>query len=283
MAELAEHQAVLYELLQEVDRICRLHQIPYTLFAGTALGAVRHKDFVPWDDDLDIAMLRSDYERFLEVAPRELDSRYYLQAEFSEHWPLHFSKLRKNNTTCLEKYHPKDPEIHQGIYVDLFPIDNASDRPFVRKLQYCASRVVLAKTLQSRGYVTDSVKKKLAMGLCRLLPLKPFHRLTMLRGAGASQTVHSFLGGTSSYAKGLYRREWMSETARMEFHGRQFPVSAHYDALLTTLYGDYMTPPPEDQRRVKEHSLLVDTERNYTEYEHYRDGMEFEVLTRSIR
>lgn len=82
------HQLVLLEMLKEFDRICRRHDIPYMLFAGTALGAQRHGGFIPWDDDLDVIMLRPAYQRFLEVAESELDGAYYLQKEFSDHWPM---------------------------------------------------------------------------------------------------------------------------------------------------------------------------------------------------
>lgn len=283
MTNLKAHQAVLLELLQEFDRVCKEHNIEYMLFAGSALGAVRHSGIIPWDDDVDVAMLRSDYELFLKIAPTSLNTKYYLQAELSAHWPLPFSKLRKNNTTCLEKYHPKDREIHQGIYIDIFPVDNASDNALVRKLQFLSSKVVLAKALDARGYETDSKLKKVFMVACKLLPMKPFVRITQLRSAGKSERVHSFLGGTSSYSKGVYQRKWFTETVLKDFGGNQYPVSADYDELLTVLYGEYMVMPNEDERKIKKHALLVDTERDYTEYENYRDGMKFDVYTRSIR
>lgn len=159
-ATLKEHQEALYRLLRMFDSICQKHNISYTLFAGTMLGAIRHQGFIPWDDDLDVMMLREDYERFLKLAQTELDSEvYFLQKEFSEHWPLFFSKLRLNNTACLEKYHPKDPCIHQGVYIDIFPCDNASDNSFIRKMQFLASKIVIAKALYKRGYETDSTKE----------------------------------------------------------------------------------------------------------------------------
>lgn len=74
------HQMVLYELLKAIDEVCKKHDIHYMLFAGTALGAVRHHGFIPWDDDLDVVMLRSEYERFMKIAPLELDKeQYFLQ------------------------------------------------------------------------------------------------------------------------------------------------------------------------------------------------------------
>ena len=95
---------MMFRMLQAVDTVCKKYDIRYMLFAGSALGAVRHQGFIPWDDDLDVLMLREDYERFLTLAPRELDSeQYYLQKEFSEHWPMFFTKLRKNGTACIER------------------------------------------------------------------------------------------------------------------------------------------------------------------------------------
>lgn len=283
MTTLREQQTVLLELLLEFDRVCKKYEIPYVLFAGTALGAVRHQGFIPWDDDLDVAMLRADYERFMQVAPAELLHQYFLQREFSDHWPLHFSKLRKNNTTCLEKYHPKDKQIHQGIYIDIFPVDNLSDNALAKKLQFACSKVVIAKTLFRRGYETDSLTKKYIICLCRILPLRPFHKMVKGNKAVDSEYVHSFLGGSSAYEKSVYPRRWLEETVLVEFEGKQFPISAHYDELLKTLYGDYMKLPDENERKIKQHALLVDVHKDYTEYAHYRDGMTFDVYTRGIR
>lgn len=275
-------KVVLLELLHEFDRVCKKHNIPYVVFCGTALGAVRHKGFIPWDDDLDVSMLREDYERFLKVAPEELQDKYYLQAEFSEHWNMHFSKLRKNNTTFLEKFHPKDKKMHQGIYIDIFPCDNADNREWVRKLQFYSSRIALANTIYKRGYESESRSKKVFMWLCSILPVKPFHRFAMGRKKKNSECVHTFLSCTSRYKKGVYKRTWFTETVEMDFEDMKVPVSAHYDELLTVLYNDYMTLPSEEDRKIKEHAILIDTEKNYSEYENYRDGMKFDVLSRNI-
>ena len=105
---LSEHQKLLLSMLKDFDAVCRKHNIQYMLFAGTALGAVRHRGFIPWDDDADVIMLRSEYERFFECAAKDFDTgKYFVQREFSPHWPMQFSKLRLNNTACIEKYHPK--------------------------------------------------------------------------------------------------------------------------------------------------------------------------------
>ena len=283
-SQLREHQQVMFRMLQAVDTVCKKNDIRYMLFAGSALGAVRHQGFIPWDDDLDVLMLREDYERFLTLAPRELDSeQYYLQKEFSEHWPMFFTKLRKNGTACIERQIPKDRQMHQGVYIDIFPCDNLSDNAFIRKLQFLASKVVIAKAVDKRGYITDSMAKKAFIRLCRLLPARPFYQFTVRRKDSNSQMVHSFFGGASRYEKNIYPRTWIESTVQLPFETGQYPVSAHFDELLTKLYGDYMTPLPEEKRGCKVHGEIVDLENSYEQYWGIQKNMSFTEYTRSIR
>lgn len=277
------HQQALNVLLAEFDRVCKVLDIPYVLFAGTLLGSVRHQGFIPWDDDLDVMMLRSDYDRFLREADSVLDrEKFFLQKEFSEHWPLFFSKLRLNNTTCLEKFHPKDNKMHQGVYMDIFPLDNAFSTGFGRKCQFMASKVVIAKALDARGYDTDSKIKKLFMAFCRLVPSGPFLKLARA-GNENSPMVHSFFGAASGYEKNVYPRELFSKREMGMFEGKLRPIPAEYDTLLHILYGDYMQLPPPEARRCKQHAILVDLDQSWEHYEHYRDEIHFDEFTRSIR
>ncbi len=281
---LSAHQALLLEMLKDFDATCRKHAIRYQLFAGTALGAVRHAGFIPWDDDLDVILLRSEYERFFEVAAPELDpERYYVQQEGTPHWPMQFSKLRRNHTACMEKYHPKDPCIHQGVYIDIFPCDNLSDRPAVRRLQFAASRAVIAKALYMRGYETGSLAKKLFMQLCRFLPRRQLERLCMRKGDASTQMVHTFFAAGKRYEKNIFPRSWLTESIDMPFEDGVFPVSRHYGALLTRLYGDYHQLPAPEERKCKEHAAILDLTRSYEAYLDAQRNMVFEVHTRSIR
>lgn len=281
--DLAGHQRALLSILEEFDRICKKLDIPYILFAGTMLGAVRHKGFIPWDDDLDVLMLREDYNKFLENGEKELDNeKFFLQKEFSEHWPMFFSKLRLNGTACIEKYRPKDEKTHQGIYIDIFPCDSCAKTAFGRKLQFFASKVIIAKSLDKRGYETDSKKKKLFMALCRAVPQKPF-LFAVKSGAKNSRLVHNFLGAASGFEKSVYPREYAKERVFMEFEGNEYPVSARYDEFLRVLYGDYMQIPPPEERKIKQHAVLVDTENSYENYLDFQKNMKIDVYTRSIR
>ena len=281
---LSPHQAALLSMLKDFDRVCGAHGIPYVLFSGTALGAVRHQGFIPWDDDVDVMLLRPDYERFFSEAAQDLNpEKYYVQREFGPHWPMQFSKLRLNGTTCMEKYHPRDPAQHQGVYLDVFPCDNLRPGELTRRLQYLAARVVVAKALYQRGYETKSPVKKAFMQLCRLLPREPFHRFAMDRSHDDSRMVHSFFGCGTKYGKNVFPRSWLTQRTLLPFEDGVFPVSAHWEALLTRLYGDFRRLPSPEERRIKEHVAILDLDRPYQYYIEAHRGMRFGTLTRSIR
>ncbi len=274
---------ILFEMLEEIDRICLKHDIKYSLFAGSALGAVRHKGFIPWDDDLDIVMLRSDYERFLNLAEKELNSNFFLQKEFSEHWPMFYSKLRRNNTAYIEKMHLNDPLQHQGVYLDIFPCDNLADNLLHRKIQFFASKVVIAKSLKKRGYLTNDPRKKMFMFFSSVLSSKIMWSISINRSETASLYVHTFFGASSKYNKSIFRRSIIAETIRIPFCDKQFPVSAYYDELLTILYGKYKELPPPEDRKCKEHAMLVDFDNSYEKYISWQNSQQITVFTQSIR
>ena len=283
-SEINELQKIQLSMLKDFDAVCQKHRISYQLFSGTALGAVRHKGFIPWDDDIDVVMLREDYERFFDSASKELDSnKYYVQREFSEHWPMFFSKLRLNGTTYIEKYHSHDARIHQGIYIDIFPCDNLSDSRLMQKLQYIASKIVIAKSLYARGYETNSTVKKCFMQFCRILPTEPFKRLCIRRNDSSSLKVHTFFGGGKKFERSIFLREWFEQSVKMRFEDSEFPVSAHYDEMLRVMYGDYMVMPTLEQRVCKRHAAIVDINKPYTFHLEEQKNMKIEKYTESIR
>lgn len=282
--DLREHQQVMLEMLREVDRICKKHQIQYTLFAGTLLGAVRHQGFIPWDDDLDIVMLRPEYERFLKIAAQEIDTRaFYLQAEFSSHWPMFFTKLRRNGTACIERYVPKDYDTHMGVYIDIFPCDNLYDQPLLRKMQFWASKLVIAKALSARGYSTDNIKKKLFILLSHLFPRKILASFVRNERGNHTKKVHTFFAASSKYSKNIYPREWFLETKKLLFEGYEFPAPRQYHEILMQLYGDYQVPTPVSERGKKVHGEIVDLSHPYTLYRDVQKNLKIKEFTRSIR
>ena len=245
-----ELQMALLDELVDIDAICKKHDIHYVLSAGTALGAVRHKGFIPWDDDLDIMMMRSDYERFLAVAPEEFKARKLtLQKEFSAEWPMTYSKVRRDGTTYLENYVPKVRGAHQGIFIDIFAIDNLYDNPLLGRLQWVAFRILAAKCLSKRGYTTDSLLKKVVMVLSQPFPEAPLIRFCKAENCGASKMLQT-----------------MAELIEVPFEGKQFPLMKDWDEYLRISYGDYMQLPSEEERVARLHARVVDLNKSYTEY-----------------
>ncbi len=281
-AVLQEHQQALTVLLREFDRICKKLDIPYFLFAGTMLGAVKYQGFIPWDDDLDVAMMRQDYQRFLREAPQYLGERFYLQAEHSAHWTMFYSKLRLNGTACIEGYHPRDIQTHRGVYMDIFPLDRASDHQVIRRVQWLCSKVLIAKGLDGNGYETKSRKKKMVMAVSRLLPGGPFQWIVEgpKREAGY---VHSFLGGSSRYERSVYPAQAFSSVVSMPFEGAQYPLPCGYHALLVQMYGDYSRTPSRQEQENKRHAILVDLKRPYTYYNEFAMNMTIDNPGHSIR
>lgn len=134
--ELTQLHEVLYEILREIVRICDKHHIPFFVIGGTAIGALYDKAILPWDDDVDIGMKREDYNRFLEIAPKELGEDYFLSwVKTDPHCPYYFAKVKKNNTLFVERMF-RNVDMHQGIFVDIFPFDRIPDNKNLVKIQH---------------------------------------------------------------------------------------------------------------------------------------------------
>lgn len=134
--ELERLHTELYEILEEIDRVCRKHHIPYFIIGGTAIGALYDQAILPWDDDVDIGMTRKDYNKFLEIAPKELGSSFFLSwIETDPHSPYYFAKVKKNNTLFVEEMF-KNVSMHPGIFVDIFPFDRIPDNKLLQRIQH---------------------------------------------------------------------------------------------------------------------------------------------------
>lgn len=137
-AELSRLQEALYATLSEVDRICRKHGIRYFVTGGTAVGAYFWQKILPWDDDVDVGMMRPDYERFAKIAQEELGGKFFLQTPQTEpHTPFYFMKVRMNGSRFSEATF-KHIKMHQGIYVDIFPFDKIPKQKWLERLQHKA-------------------------------------------------------------------------------------------------------------------------------------------------
>ncbi len=251
-------QETEFDIMQKIDDICRAHKLTYFAIGGSVLGAVRHQGFIPWDDDIDIGMPRKDYEAFLKYASEELPEGYFLQTFFTEKKsPFYFAKVRKDNTKFVE-YYLRDLDIHQGLFVDIFPFDNVPDNETVKKLHYrlcrIASHLYLSKSLttvaSSRFEHKDNYKSVIRKILhFFLLPIPKALLFFFL-----DKSVQMFNNKDCQELSHIVRKRLRVKTKDLypiiylPFGKMEMPVPNNYDAYLTAQYGDYKNPPVKNKR-----------------------------------
>ena len=242
-------QRVELEMLKEVDRICRKYGIVYELDGGTLLGAVRYGGFIPWDDDIDIRMLRTDYDRFCEVCRQEFGDKYFWQTYHTDpQYRWGYGRVIKNNT----KFYRADHEMiksKNGIFLDIFPCDNMPEKGITKRM--FNFRCFLAR---KTGYSVVGKKseknpfKKLGYSILALIPMsvaaKEFDRLAYKYAKQESDG---------------YLRSWLTEYTEIQFEDMVAYAPKDMDGFLKYMYGaDYMTPPPEEKRKPQHPATMIE-------------------------
>jgi lipopolysaccharide cholinephosphotransferase len=258
--QLRKMQLLEVGMAEEFDRVCRKHNIMYSLDGGTLIGAVRHKGFIPWDDDMDICMLREEYEKFRKVADElNPDICYFQDHENDPEYRWGFAKLRRTGTSFV-RLGQEHMNYKTGIAIDIFPLDDVPKsvigQMFLDLYCYC-----LRKTLWSEaGKKTSKGLKRIWFSLLSKIPSDfVFDRIKKITRKSRNTTpnrvrVLMFPSiGKIYYKRPLKTRysipkSWFTELDEYEFEGKKFWGTRDYDARLYHQYGDYMTLPPEDQR-----------------------------------
>lgn len=252
-SELRRLQLVQVDLLKEFDRICRLHGIKYIIGSGTLLGAVRYKGFIPWDDDIDVEMLREDYEKFSKIAKQKLNEKVFFQDHKTDKaYPWLFGKLRKNGTSAV-RLGQEHLKMHGGIFIDIFPRDPMPNSENGKKAYEFVARIC-RKILYARIMRVNAENSIARFGwtLVSVIPkFIPFGIECMLRNSidpNVSKRVRSY-GYHGHYETEGYDKRWFTKLTEIEFEGGTYYAPADFDGYLTFVYGaDYMTPPPESER-----------------------------------
>lgn len=270
------------EILLEIDRVCKKHGLKYWLEGGSLLGAARHQGFIPWDDDLDIGMPRSDYEKAREIMPRELNypfewQDFYTIMNLCSEDQVHtyrripFAKIRNRETTALENY-PMPSIVNQGIWIDIFPLDDAEDGQGFTGEMLKIEREVYASIyggdkmqafVLSPNYVSAIPKDDLA-DIYRL-PLVDRFRMyeqIIISFDGTSTRISNKFHELVEGGYPLIKREWYNETIELDFEGFSFPVPADYKKVVAAIFGDNWMSPVITHI----HGAVFDTETSYTEY-----------------
>ena len=250
-------QLVLLEIVKEIKRVCDENGIRYYLDSGTLLGAVRHSGFIPWDDDLDIGMMRPDYDRFCRIAPKQLKPQYFLQNwDNDPQYGVPFAKVRKKHTIYLENKANKSME--NGFYVDIFPYDNSpsslNEKTRLMKRLSFIERIILMKCHYMPWNEGPSIN------LTKRVAYLPYQFLALFWGK--RQLVKLYMrivtrvkdNGEDVYLqygakKGFFqKRSFFGEGQYLLFEDTYFRCPINSDGYLRKQYGDYMILPPVDQR-----------------------------------
>lgn len=251
--ELRKMQLVQLEIFKDFDRVCRENNIKYIMDAGTLLGAIRHKGFIPWDDDIDIRMLRSEYEKFYKIANDQLSDNIFFQNYRNDSkYPWIYSKVRMKGTRAVrvgqEKMGMKD-----GVFIDVFPCDGVpSDTKELKKhskdAKFCR-KVLYARVAQ---YSKDKLPERLFWHLVCLIPKSYIYKKVESLAEKYNEKNCSRVGCIGWHAPkdvNGFKMEYFTELTELEFEGNMFWAPKDWDGFLRYSFGDdYMTPPPKDKQ-----------------------------------
>ncbi len=247
-------QLIQLEMLKEVDRICRKCGIRYNIIAGTLLGAVRHGGYIPWDDDADVAFLRPEYEKFRKACKKELDTTRFV---FQDHrntkgYRWGYGKLRMKNTLFLRQHQEHMPYF-QGVFIDIFPLDNVPDNYCMRCVHnfscFCIRKVLWSEV----GKYSDksTVKRSIYTMLSKISLEKVvyvYHLLITKSNRKKTKWVRILMFPTPNTQYG-YLRKWYENSMKIKFEGLEFYGIKDYDEYLSFKFGEYMKLPPDEKQK----------------------------------
>lgn len=245
---------IMLEILREVHRICEKHNIRYFLSDGTLLGAVRHKGFIPWDDDLDISMPREDYDKFMKIAPSELTEDYFMQTIETDpyyklyHVPL---KIRHNKSLFLEEGED-NKKYHQGIYIDIFPLDKAPDSKAKFSFQSKLSKFLLVAKMKiaTRDFPSfNFFFRTITQMLGKLVSFKIVKGILFATHKWNKESKGEYYTqGVELIWSNAFKAEDLFPLKKIQFEDGEFWAPNNAENILTEMFGDFMKLPPEDQR-----------------------------------
>ncbi len=255
--QLKQLQRVELDILKEVIRVCEENDLTYFTVGGTTLGAIRHNGFIPWDDDIDIGMMREDYEKFLKIAPSKLSKGFTMQSFYTEpNMPTYFAKVRKDDTLFVEEY-AKNVNMHQGIYIDIMPYDkipeDLKERSRYRKKVQFWNQLFIAKTIavtsvpytKNKGY--KNILRKIEHAAVAWVSKETlYHRLdSELRKYNETKSTMVSSRGLRVFETSIDDYFPLDDHV---FETISVKVPRNVDTVLRTQYGDYMKLPPEEKR-----------------------------------
>ena len=250
-------QNCILNIAEYMDEFCQQNDIDYCLMGGSALGAVRHQGFIPWDDDLDVFMTPDNYEKFRKCFSEKGDKvNYYLQEWGACDGMVIISKLRLNPSMYIEE-DLKDWKINHGVYVDIFILHTAPENKIKRMHQFLWARYLIAKGAANRHYQRKSGIVGLGIKMLGVFPDRFLlrHALKQVYKYRNDKSIYqcNFLG-RAGFKKGLYKSEHFKSTKRVPFETISLNVNIEVEEFLKERWGDYMRIPPIEEIRHCQHS-----------------------------
>ena len=267
--------AVELDMLYELDRVCKKLNVQYFLDGGTLLGAVRDGHFIPWDDDIDVCMLREDYDRFLREAPGEFEYPHFLQCAYTD--PGYFrehAQLRNSKTTAILPNELGIAAFNQGIFLDIFVLDALFPEKIAE--QYAAREALReedrirsdkpGRARNLRGVAEQILYRQYQKKYGR--PDQLYARIEeVFRSGGDSEYVDYLMLNKHVGQVHRLRRDWYKDTVQIPFEGNLFPAPAGYEDYLTYYYGaDWKTPKNISSMHSRNGQLYFDVNRSYQDF-----------------
>ena len=263
-------QNKILEIMLYIDKICRDNKIVYYIMGGTALGAVRHGGFIPWDDDLDIFMTPSEYAKFKVAFEKENSTEFVLQEWKTTPKYLEYAKVRMNGTTFIEEHFKDRKDMHQGIYVDIMMLHKVPDNKFLQKIVYFDSKFVTLYGLSQRNWEPKSKAQALLLKSLNILPAQFIDKQCYKRIYKYDNMQNGFKYcywiTPAKFRSGLFDKNFFEEPVDIPFEHATLMGSKHIKEYLEYRYGDYMRLPSEAEQKAAVHAYIYDTKKDYKEY-----------------
>lgn len=256
------HKVLLYAM-KDIDKICRENGLKYYLHAGTLLGAVNHKGFIPWDDDVDISLFRQDYELLCELIQKEYSDRYFLQNYKTDEQAAHNRAVLRVLGTKLNRFHENEQIKHNEIGIDIVPLDNVPDSYLLQRTQEImvfiydtAQQINTGRIIPHNPIVklVGLLAKRNIRSLCEDMDriTTKYNRVKTKKIGLLSYTWKSPFNGMSGYRNEIKPRAWFENPVFVDFEDTKFMTISDYKQELFDRYGPhYMDPYPEEKRITK--------------------------------
>mgnify|MGYP002623876557 CR=1 FL=1 len=260
-------QNCILNIAKYIDCFCSKNGIEYYLMGGSALGAIRHKGFIPWDDDLDIFMTLDNYEKFRNAFKESGNKRdYYLHELGASNGKLKCAKIRMNKSTLIEDA-VADMDLHHGVFIDIFILHNCPKPKTQRIWQYFWSRYLVTKSLANRKNLRGGLGRKIVLSIMRLFPkrfLLDYSLCQIYRFRNSPSDEYCHFLGHATLSRGTYKKKQFGTPKRVPFELTELNVPEKTEEYLRDRFGDYMKLPNTDEIKLAQHASHWDVNNAFT-------------------